>query len=445
MELKTLDKGKNVIEKVEKNSIAEELNIVPGDILVAINDCEVKDIIDYKYLISDNYVVVRIEKENGDIWEFEIEKEFDEDLGIFFTNPLIDKAKSCRNNCMFCFIDQLPKGMRKTLYFKDDDSRLSFLQGNFITLTNLNDEDIERIVKYRLSPINISVHTTNPELRIKMLNNKDAGKLFSILNKFSKANIEMNCQIVLVPGVNDGSELDRTLEDLSNLYPSINSVAVVPVGITKYREGLPLIEPFDSHKSLELIEQLRGKQNQFISKLGTRFVFPSDEFYVMADEEVPSYDEYEGFPQIENGVGLMRLFFYEIDQELKKLKDDLYHNKKYILATGTLASKYMESICKKVMDKIKGLSLIVVPIKNNFFGHNITVSGLVTGTDLVDQLKDYENIDGVIIPESMLRSGEEVLLDDYTISNIEEKLDTKVIVAKVVGSNFVDIFKKDVM
>ena len=346
---------------------------------------------------------------------------------------------------MFCFIDQLPKGMRKTLYFKDDDSRLSFLQGNFITLTNLNDEDIERIVKYRLSPINISVHTTNPELRIKMLNNKDAGKLFSILNKFSKANIEMNCQIVLVPGVNDGSELDRTLEDLSNLYPSINSVAVVPVGITKYREGLPLIEPFDSHKSLELIEQLRGKQNQFISKLGTRFVFPSDEFYVMADEEVPSYDEYEGFPQIENGVGLMRLFFYEIDQELKKLKDDLYHNKKYILATGTLASKYMESICKKVMDKIKGLSLIVVPIKNNFFGHNITVSGLVTGTDLVDQLKDYENIDGVIIPESMLRSGEEVLLDDYTISNIEEKLDTKVIVAKVVGSNFVDIFKKDVM
>lgn len=445
MELKTTDKGKNIIEKVEANSIAEELGIVPGDILVSINDCEVKDIIDYKYLISDDYVVVSIEKENGDIWEFEIEKDYDEDLGIFFTNPLIDKAKSCRNNCMFCFIDQLPKGMRKTLYFKDDDSRLSFLQGNFITLTNLNDEDIKRIVEYRISPINISVHTTNPELRIKMLNNKNAGKLFSILERFGEANIDMNCQIVLVPGVNDGSELDRTLEDLSSLYPSINSVAVVPVGITKYREGLPFIEPFDSYKSLELIKQLKVKQDQFISKLGTRFVFPSDEFYVMANEEVPSHDEYEGFSQLENGVGLMRFFSYQVEQELKKIKGDVHHNKNYIVATGTLASNYMESICKEIMNKFKDLNLVVVPIKNNFFGQTITVSGLVTGTDLVDQLKDYKDFDGIIIPESMLRSGEEVFLDDYTVSDIEKKLNSKVTVSKVLGSDFVNIFMKDVM
>ncbi len=444
MELKTIDKGKNIIENVKKNSIAEELGIVPGDVLVSINDCEVKDIIDYKFLISDDYVVVSIEKENGDIWEFEIEKEYDEDLGIFFTNPLIDKAKSCRNKCMFCFIDQLPKGMRKTLYFKDDDSRLSFLQGNFITLTNLNDEDIERIVKYRISPINISVHTTNPELRIKMLNNKNAGKLFGILKKFSEAKIEMNCQIVLVPGVNDGSELDRTLEDLSSLYPSINSVAVVPVGITKYREGLHHIEPFDSQGSLKLIKQLKEKQNHFISKLGTRFVFPSDEFFCVAGIEVPIYDQYEGFPQIENGVGLMRLFFYEVDQALKKIKVDVSNNKKYILATGTLAANYMENICKMVMDKIKGLNIVVVPIKNNFFGDTITVSGLVTGGDLIDQLKDYKEFDGIIIPESMLRSGEDVFLDDYTLSDIEKILDTRIITSKVSGSHFVNIFKKDV-
>lgn len=445
MELKTIDKGKNIIEKVNKNSIAEELQIVPGDILVSINDCEVKDIIDYKYLISDDYVVVKIEKENGDIWELEIEKEYDEDLGIFFTNPLIDKAKSCRNKCIFCFIDQLPKGMRKTLYFKDDDSRLSFLQGNFITLTNLSNEEIDRIVQYRLSPINISVHTTNPELRIKMLNNKNAGKLFDILKKFSAANIQMNCQIVLVPGINDGKELDRTLDDLSDLYPSINSVAVVPVGITKYREGLHHIEPFDSNKSYELIEQLREKQEQFFQKLGTRFVFPSDEFYCMSGEEVPNYDEYEGFPQIENGVGLMRLFYYEIDKELNKIKSNIYNNKKFIIATGTLASKYMETICSKVMDKVKGLSVVVVPVKNDFFGHKITVSGLITGTDLINQLKDYEDFDGVIIPESMLRSGEEVFLDDFTIRDIENKLNTNVIVSKVSGSDFVDIFVKDVM
>lgn len=444
MELKTIDKGKNIIENVKENSIAEELGIVPGDVLVSINDCEVKDIIDYKYLISDDYVVVGIEKENGDIWDFEIEKEYDEDLGIFFTNPLIDKAKSCRNNCMFCFIDQLPKGMRKTLYFKDDDSRLSFLQGNFITLTNLNDEDIERIVKYRISPINISVHTTNPELRVRMLNNKNAGKLFSILKKFNEAKIEMNCQIVLVPGVNDGSELDRTLEDLSSLYPSINSVAVVPVGITKYREGLAHIEPFDSQGSLKVIKQLKAKQNHFISKLRTRFVFPSDEFFCVAGIEVPTYDEYEGFPQIENGVGLMRLFFYEVDQALKRIKGDISSNKKYILATGTLAARYMESICKMVMEKFKGLNIVVVPIKNNFFGDKITVSGLVTGGDLIEQLKDYENYDGVIIPESMLRSGEDVFLDDYTISDIEKKLDTRIIASKVSGSHFVNIFKKDV-
>ncbi|MFS8540590.1 MAG: radical SAM protein, partial [Tissierellales bacterium] len=242
MELNNVYDYKNIIQKVKKGSIAEELNIEPGDILISINGNKVQDIIDYKYLISDEYLEVEIEKKNGEVWLLEIEKEFDEDLGIEFSNPLIDKAKSCRNKCIFCFIDQLPRNMRKTLYFKDDDSRLSFLQGNFITLTNMRDEEIDRIIKYRLSPINISVHTTNPELRVRMLNNKNAGKILSILERFKDAGIKVNCQIVLVPNVNDGEELNRTLEDLSRLYPSVESIAVVPVGLTKYRDNLPKLE-----------------------------------------------------------------------------------------------------------------------------------------------------------------------------------------------------------
>src|SRR5690606_12469418 len=252
MEIKLLGEDKNIIEKVKTGSIANELGIEPGDILISINDKKVLDIIDYKYLISDNYVLVTIQKKNGELWDFEIEKDYDEDLGIYFTNPLIDKARSCRNNCIFCFIDQLPKGMRKTLYFKDDDSRLSFLQGNFITFTNLSDEEIQRIIDYRLSNINVSVHTTNPELRVKMLNNKNAGKIFSILQKFKEADIRVNCQIVLVPQVNDGKDLVRTLKDLSSLYPSVESVAVVPVGLTRFRDNLHKIIPFNKESAMEL-------------------------------------------------------------------------------------------------------------------------------------------------------------------------------------------------
>ncbi|HBN04169.1 MAG TPA: radical SAM protein, partial [Bacteroidales bacterium] len=263
MELKNLKENRNIIEKVVEGSIAEELDIEPGDILVSINQSKVKDIIDYKYLISDDFVLVTIEKKDGELWDLEIEKEYDEDLGIVFTNPLIDKARSCRNKCIFCFIDQLPKGMRETLYFKDDDSRLSFLQGNFITLTNLNDDEIQRIIDYRLSPINVSVHTTNPKLRVKMINNKRAGEILNILKRFSKAQIEVNCQIVLVPGVNDGEELRRTLDDLSKLYPSVKSVAVVPVGITKYREGLSSIQVYDDNNANELLDLVDEMQNEF--------------------------------------------------------------------------------------------------------------------------------------------------------------------------------------
>ncbi len=296
---KNISESRNIIEEIAEGSIGEELEIEKGgDILLSINHTEVKDIIDYKYLVSDDYILLGIQKPNGDIWEYEIEKDYDEDLGIIFTNPLIDKAKSCRNKCIFCFIDQLPPNMRETLYFKDDDSRLSFLQGNFITLTNMSDDEIDRIIRYRLSPINISVHTTNPELRVKMLNNKNAGKIYDILKRFHEARLEINCQIVLVPGVNDGEELNRTLFDLSKLYPTVESVAVVPVGITKYREKLAKLTPYNKELSEELLDYISHEQTRLLRELGTRFVFPSDEFFALSKREVPSYEEYEGFPPI---------------------------------------------------------------------------------------------------------------------------------------------------
>jgi putative radical SAM enzyme (TIGR03279 family) len=442
MELKKIYDDRNIIEKVHKGSIGDELDIEAGDILVSINNNKVKDIIDYKFLMSDEYIEVEIEKKNGEIWQLEIEKEFDEDLGIEFTNPLIDRARSCRNKCIFCFIDQLPPNMRETLYFKDDDSRLSFLQGNFITLTNMSDEEIDRIIAYRLSPINISVHTTNPNLRVKMLNNKNAGKIFSILKRFKEAELKVNCQIVLVSGVNDGIELERTLKDLSSLYPSVKSVAVVPVGITKYREGLPKLEPFNKETSEELLSLIEKAQNKFLNNMGTRFVFASDEFYAMTNRILPSYDEYEGFPQLENGVGLMKSFEYEVDKELENIKEKKILNKKYIIATGTLANRFMNKIKDKVKEKFKGLRLDVIPIDNNFFGKTITVSGLITGQDIIEQLRDFKDIDGIIIPKSMLRQDSDVFLDDLTVKDIENRLMVKIIPIEVSGKEFINFFRK---
>lgn len=443
MEVRANYDGQNIIENVIENSIAEELGIEPGDILVSINGISVKDIIDYKYLITDDFITATIQKRNGEFWELEIEKDYDEDIGIIFSNPLIDKAKNCKNKCIFCFIDQLPKGMRRTLYFKDDDSRLSFLQGNFITLTNLSEEEIERIISYKLSPINISVHTTDPELRIKMLNNKRAGNIYSILKRFYNAGIEMNCQIVLVPGVNDGQNLNKTLEDLSELYPNVNSVAVVPVGVTKYRDKLAKLETYNHESAKELVDLVEQNQNEFLKKLGTRFIFASDEFYVLAKKTIPDYESYEGFPQYENGVGLIRAFQSEVKEALDLIEGNFKLDKSYTIVTGTLAYDFMKDISDMVMKICKGLKLNVVPIKNKFFGETITVSGLVTGQDLIEELRNKDIKDGIIIPSSMLKRDEDIFLDDVTIEDVENILKTKVIKCDVDGQKFVDIFIKD--
>ena len=443
MELGNIKETKNIIEEVALGSIGEELELEKGDLILSINGKQVKDIIDYKYLISDNYILLKIEKPNGELWEFEIEKDFDEDLGLAFTNPLIDKAKSCKNKCIFCFIDQLPPNMRETLYFKDDDSRLSFLQGNFISLTNMSDEEIDRIIEYRLSPINISVHTTNPELRIEMLKNKNAGKIYPILERFHHAELEINCQIVLVPDVNDGEELDRTLMDLSKLYPSVKSIAVVPIGITKYREHLEKVKNFDSKRAKDILIYFEHIQKKFLATLGSRFVFPSDEFFALSDSQLPSAEEYEGYPQLENGVGLMKSFQEEVIEELKNVSDEDSVDKKIIIATGTLAFEFMKNIASEVEKKYRDLDLQVIPITNNFFGENITVSGLITGIDLIERLKGLD-VDKIMIPRSMMKSGEDIFLDNLTVVDVEKELEIPIIITEVSGKEFIDVFRGEV-
>lgn len=442
MELKNLSESINIVEEVVRGSIAEELGVEPGDIILSINGEKVVDIIDYKYMVTDDYIEMDIQKPDGEVWELEIEKEYDEDIGISFTNPLIDQAKNCRNKCIFCFIDQLPEGMRETLYFKDDDSRLSFLQGNFVTLTNMSEEEIDRIIRYRISPINISVHATDPELRVKMLNNKNAGKLYGILERFAHAGIEMNCQIVAVPGVNDGEALENTLSDLSKLYPNVHSVAIVPVGVTKYREGLYCVDIYDKRSAEDMVRRVEKLQSDYLGILGTRFAFISDEFYILSGIEIPDTDYYEGFPQLENGIGLIRSFKDEVEESLEQKVENRENVKKYTIATGKLAYGFMKDVADLIKYKYRNVEIDVVEVENEFFGKDITVSGLLTGSDLIKALKDIDLGDVLLISRSMMKRDEEIFLDDVTIEQLRERLGVEIIPSEVDGAKFVEIFEK---
>ncbi len=428
---------KNIISKVYSGSIAEEVGIEVGDELLKINGHEIEDIIEYRYFLTEEYLEVEILKVDGENWIIEIDKEYDEDLGIEFENPIIDQAKSCRNKCVFCFIDQLPPNMRQSLYFKDDDSRLSFLQGNYITLTNMSEEDINKIVQYRISPINISVHTTNGELRKKMLNNRFAGNILEILKKLAENHIQMNCQIVLCPDLNDKEELDNTIRDLGKLSASIGSVAVVPVGLTAYREGLYDMKPFHKETAANTIDQVERWQKKFQSTIGRNLVHVSDEFYVLAHRDFPPYDNYEGFPQLENGVGLATKFKHEFDQYLKKLPIQLKQPKSITVVTGTAACQLITKMCQDLMKKIKNLKINVVCVENKFFGGHVSVSGLTTGQDIYHTLKGKELGEKIFIPESMMKSGEEVFLDDYTVTRLEEDLGVDIQICEVEGKTFI--------
>lgn len=438
---------KNEISAVKKGSIAEEMGVEVGDRLLTINNKEVEDIIDYKFLISDDYIEVEIEKKDGELWTLEIDKEYDEDLGLEFKDFILDKPKSCNNKCIFCFIDQLPEGMRETLYFKDDDSRLAFLQGNFVTLTNMNERDMDRIIKYKISPINISVHTTDPELRVKMLNNRFAGNLYDRLKRLADAHIKMNCQIVLCPGINDSEKLEKTIEDLFKLYPEIKDVAVVPVGVTKYRQGLFNMKLYDKCSAGRQLDRMNILQQKYISKIGQPFVRMSDEFYVISGRDVPDSSFYNGFGQLEDGVGMIRLFRSNINKGLENLKNHPFNLKgSFTFVTGKSAYSEIKSAADKVMKINDNISIEVRGIVNNFFGSTITVAGLVTACDIIKQLGECSLGENVIIPECMLRKGYElgmdkrrVFLDDITVEELEHELGRKICICKYSGEDLVDI------
>ncbi|MBE5926771.1 MAG: DUF512 domain-containing protein [Lachnospiraceae bacterium] len=430
-------KGHLIIE-VLKNSIAEELDIEKGDVLLAINDTEIEDIFDYQYLMEDEYVEILIRKQDGEEWILEVDKDVDEDLGVKFENGLMSEYRSCRNKCIFCFIDQMPKGMRETLYFKDDDSRLSFLQGNYITLTNMSDKDIDRIIRYNLGPINISVQSTNPELRCKMLNNRFAGEALDKIKTLYNAGIEMNGQIVLCKGVNDGEELKRSIEDLMQYLPFMKSVSVVPAGLTKYRDGLYPLEPFTKEEAIDVINMIESYQKDCFEKFGLHFIHASDEWYILAEKDFPAEDSYDGYLQLENGVGMMRLLNEEFTEAINNMDDIPVKERSVSIVTGKLAYPMIKKLSEDVMKKYPQIKANVYSITNDFFGEMITVSGLITGGDLIAQLKDKELGKMLLLPSNMLRSGEMVFLDDVTVNDVEKALQVKINIVESSGKDFLD-------
>ena len=411
----------HVIAGVEPGSIAEELELEPGDVLLEINGNKIEDAFDYHYLMNEEYVELLVRKADGEEWELEIEKEFEEDLGVTFENGMMDEYRNCTNKCIFCFIDQMPPGMRETLYFKDDDTRLSFLQGNYVTLTNLSDHDVERIIKYKLSPINISFQTTNPELRCKMLHNRFAGRSLQIVDKLVEAGIVMNGQIVLCKGWNDGEELERSLKDLYGYLPNLQSVSIVPVGLSKFRDGLEPLEPFTPEDAKEVILQVQKWQEKAMEEYGVHFVHASDEWYLLAGEELPKEDSYDGYLQLENGVGMLRLLETEFHEALAMAKGS-EKTQKVSIATGKLAAPFIRQLAGDMNVKFPNIEVKVYDITNEFFGERITVAGLITGQDLKKQLHGQDLGEKLLLPCHMLRSGEEVFLDDVTVSELSEYL-----------------------
>lgn len=426
------------ITGVEKASPAAKHGILPGDILISINGHDINDVLDYRFRLTEKKITLLIHR-GPDLKEITIKKDEYSDIGLEFETYLMDKKHSCRNKCVFCFIDQLPKGMRDTLYFKDDDSRLSFLMGNYITLTNLSEEDVDRIIEMKTSPINVSVHTTNPELRVKMMKNKNAGKVLSYLRRFADAGISLNCQIVLCKGINDGKELERSMTDLAALYPSLVGVSIVPAGITNYREGLCHLEPFTAEEAGEVIDTIDKFGEKCLKKFGTRLFFSSDELYIEAGRELPGEDYYEGYPQIENGVGMIRSMDGEFIDELDFLDEyDLEKPRKVSVATGAAAYDFIKSLADRLCEQVPTLECHVYKIINDFFGHNITVAGLLTGKDLANQLKGKDLGDRLLIPRVTLRSEGDVFLDDTTPEWLAEQLGgVEIVPVESTGNDFV--------
>lgn len=425
------------IHDVEPGSPADKNGILSGDYLISINGHEITDVLDYQYYITESSVTLCIHR-GPHLFDVKISKEKYDDIGLLFSTYLMDDKKSCRNKCIFCFIDQLPRGMRPALYFKDDDSRLSFLMGNYITLTNLSDKDISRIIKMKMSPINISVHTTNPSLRCMMMNNRHAGNVLDIMKRFADAGIKMNCQLVICKGVNDGKELERSMEDLEKFYPAVQSVAIVPAGITDHRDQLYHLEPFTKEDSAAVINQVSVYSSKCLKKHSSRIFFCSDEWFINGRVPMPKSGYYEDYPQLENGVGMIRLMKDEFDRELRNIgKYDLIKSRHISIATGYAAYGFITRLTDILKGKCYNLNCKVYRIKNEFFGENITVAGLVTGRDIYHQLRGKPLGDTLYLPSVMLRSQGDVFLDDMTPAELEDKLRVKIVFLKNDGAEFI--------
>ena len=426
------------IQSVERGSLAEQAGVRAGDILISVNGNNVADVLDYRFYLIDRTLSLLLHR-GPDLLTVEIRKGEYDDIGLEFETYLMDKKQTCRNKCIFCFIDQLPRGMRDTLYFKDDDSRLSFLMGNYITLTNMTDGDIQRIIKMHMSPINISVHTTDPELRCRMLHNRFAGDSLRHLRTLAEAGIAINAQIVLCKGVNDGAHLERSLTDLASLGESIQSVAVVPAGLTKYRDGLYPLAPFTRSEAAEVIEVINRHGERSLQKRGERLFFAADEFYLQAGLPLPSPDYYEGYPQLDNGVGMITCMREEFSSAMEYLTEDYDTSVKrnFSIATGRAAYDFISEITKTLCDACPGLSGQVYQIENRFFGPEITVAGLLCGCDLYDQLKDKPLGERLYISSTMLRDGGDLFLDDISLTELSEKLGVPIIPVEPDGNTFI--------
>ncbi len=427
------------MENVVSGSIAEELGLGTGDCIVYINGEEVGDILDWRLAEGCEDIVLTVAHKDGFV-EYEIEKDYDESLGIIFESPTIDDVRSCRNRCLFCFVDQQPKGMRPTLYVKDDDYRLSFISGSYITLTNLNDADIDRIIRLHLSPLYVSVHATEPGLRSLLLNNRRAGLLMDVLKQLSAAGTSFHTQVVLCPGLNDGAHLERTISDLYSLAESVLSLAVVPVGLTGHRDGLYNLIPCDRSHAQEVLDCLENWQQQSMRERGRRFVFASDEFYAAANAAIPPHSFYEDYPQLENGVGLVRLLYNDWDAWEDRLPAKLAVKKSATVVTGASAGRYLEPVVRR-LNRIHGLSVRLIIADNSYFGGRVTVAGLLTGRDILHCLKESGLCGTVYLPRVMLRAGKNMFLDGYTVDELSAKLGAEIMFVASLDEFLADLFQ----
>lgn len=421
---------------VTTGSHADKAGIKKGETLLSINSNEIVDVLDYRFYQVNRKFTLEVADEDKNVRTIEMTKGEYEEIGLEFETYLMDKQHSCRNKCIFCFIDQLPKGMRESLYFKDDDSRLSFLFGNYITLTNITEHEIDRIIKMHISPINVSVHTTNPELRCKMMNNRFAGDTLKYLKRFADAGITLNCQIVSCPGINDGDELVRTLTDLENL--GVNMTAIVPVGLTRYRENLYPLVPYNKETAGQTIDIIEKMGDECVKKHGRRIFFPGDEFYLLAEREIPSPEFYEDFSALEDGIGMIAYLTDDVGWKLEELDADESLCHKVTIACGEGVFPYMKRIMSMINEKFPNITINTRAIKNNFFGGGVNVSGLVTGGDLIDQLRDDDLGDRLIITSSMLRFENDLFLDDVSTDDVERELGVTLVPVNNNGNDLVE-------